>query len=159
MYPYMAPMPDTRSKLQHLEEALAPFWPSTPCTAQARSRPPGQTQLQMLLYAAVQIRAHCPTAQACTSTKSTCMQERLTTSNPNLEQHAAAHGTSVGLQDPDTPVEDDPYADRRWREIKLQPHGRRFTEKVQQLFSSVDLSAGESLSCSLRAPGGAYCGR
>ena len=82
------------------------------------------------------------------STACVCMQERLTTSNPNLAQHAAAHDMPAGLQDPDTPVEDDPYADRRWREIKLQPHGHRFTEKVQQLFSSADLGAGESLSCS-----------
>ena len=77
-----------------------------------------------------------------------CMQERLTTSNPTLAQHAAAHSTPAGQQDPDTPVEDDPYADRRWREIKLQPHGHRFSKKVQQLFNSTDLSVGESSSCS-----------
>ena len=75
------------------------------------------------------------------------MQERLTTSNPTLAQHAAAQGTPAGLQDPDTPADDDLYADRRWREIKLQPHGHRFTEKVQHLFDSADLSAGESSSC------------
>ena len=100
------------------------------------------------------LHRHVPASRACV-----CTQERLTTSNPNLAEQTAAHGMPAGMQDPDTPVEDDPYADRRWREIKLQPHGHRFTEKVQQLFRSADLSAGESLSCSLWAPGDSCCDR
>ncbi len=141
-------MPDTHSKLQHPERERASSYPRPGPAPAAQGRPDLDIpvrwdrrcctmQLSIYKHTAL-LHKRAPALKACV-----CMQERLTISRPKLVQHTAAHGMPAGLQDPDTPVEDDAYADRRWREIKLQPHGHRFTEKVQQLFSSAELGAGE----------------